>query len=64
MKAPISAPEILDVIFLTNLLDINPIKIILPHVNKTVPWKPIKRSVKAKQIINAGKNLIPSNAGI
>ena len=62
--APIKAPEILEKTLLINLCDISPITITLPHVKRIVPWKPIIRSVNPKQIINAGKNLIPNRAGI
>ena len=49
---------------LIKYFEINPIAKILPQVNNTTPWNPIKISVKTKLKINAGMYLGPINAGI
>ena len=62
--APIKAPDILLVMLKIKNLDNKPIKITLPQVNNVTPWKPIIKSVIAKQKIKAGINLTPKIAGM
>ncbi len=63
ITTPSKHPKILFFVLVKKNLDINPIKITLPHVNKVNPWRPINKSVIAKLRMSAGIYLRPSIAG-
>ena len=64
IQAPINAPDILDKMFDIKYFANKPIMITLPQVKNVTSCKPMNKSVKIKQNINAGIYLIPNNAGI